>query len=56
MITSFTNIDFNKDIKLSTNIKNLNKEIINICNNLPALNIVKDNNLLECTIKQTENF
>jgi len=56
MITSFTNIDFNKDINLSTNIKNLNKEIINICNNLPALDIVKDNNLLEYTIKQTENF
>ena len=56
MITNFTNIDFDKEIYFSTKINDLNEEIIKICNNLPALNIVRDNNLLEKTIEQTENF
>jgi glucose-6-phosphate isomerase len=56
MITNFTNINFDKDINLPENIESLNKQIKNICNELPALNIVRDSNLLEYTIEQTERF
>ena len=56
MSTNFTNINFNKDINLPHNIDQLNQEIITICNNLPALNIVKDKKLLEFTFEQTEIF
>ena len=38
------------------NIDKLNQEITNICTNLPALNIVKDKELLEFTIDQTQKF
>ncbi|MDC6447604.1 hypothetical protein PQZ42_00845 [Alphaproteobacteria bacterium] len=56
MITSFTNIHFNKDVKLPKNIENINLNIKKICNNLPALNVVKDTQLLEFTIEKTEIF
>tara|TARA_B100000029_G_scaffold211800_1_gene209756 strand:+ start:1715 stop:2926 length:1212 start_codon:yes stop_codon:yes gene_type:complete len=56
MKINFTNINFEKDINLPENILSLNEEIRKICNELPALNIVKDVNLLECTIEQTEKF
>ena len=56
MLTNFTNINFNEDIKLPHNIEQLNKEITTICNNLPALNVVKDKELLEFTLEQTEIF
>lgn len=56
MLTNFTNINFNKEINLPDNIDLLNQKITTICNNLPALNIVKDKKLLEFTLKQTEIF
>ena len=42
MTISFTNINFNQDIDLPEYIENLNQDIINICKNLPALNIVRN--------------
>ena len=56
MKINFTNIDFEKDINLSVNIQSLNNDIKKICHELPALNIVKDVNLLDYTIEQTEKF
>ena len=56
MKINFTNVNFEKDINLSENIQSLNNDIKKICNELPALNIVKDINLLDYTIEQTEKF
>ena len=56
MEVNFTNINFDKDIQLTKNIENTNIKIKSICNNLPALNIVKDNDLLKSTKVQTEKF
>ena len=56
MLTSFTNLNFDKDINLPENIHKLNHDITTICKNLPALNIVKDKELLEFTIEQTQKF
>ena len=53
MSINFINIDFEKDIYLPKNIQNLNNEINKICHDLPALNILKDRDLLEYTIEQT---
>jgi len=56
MEVNFTNINFDKDIQVNKNIEDINIKIKSICNNLPALNIVKDNDLLNSTIVQTEKF
>ena len=56
MNINFTNINFEKDINLPENIQSLNNDIKKICHELPALNIVKDINLLDYTIEQTEKF
>ena len=56
MTTNFININFDKDINLPENIDKFNQEIINICIDLPALNIVRDKTLLEFTIAQTQKF
>ena len=56
METNFTNINFDKDINLPVDIDNFNKHIKMICNQLPALNIVKDSQLLQYTIQQTKIF
>ena len=56
MKINFTNVNFEKDINLPENIQTLNDDIKKICNELPALNIVKDVNLLDYTIEQTEKF
>jgi len=56
MSINFINIDFEKDIYLPKNIQNLNNEINKICHDLPALNILKDRDLLEYTIEQTKKF
>lgn len=56
MSTNFTNINFDEDVNLPKNIDQLNQEIITICNNLPALNIVKNKKLLEFSIEKTEMF
>ena len=56
MTISFTNINFNQDIDLPEYIENLNQDIINICKNLPALNIVRNDKLLQSTIDETESF
>ena len=56
MNINFTNINFEKDINLPENIQTLNNDIKRVCHELPALNIVKDVNLLDYTIEQTEKF
>ena len=56
METNFTNINFEKDIYLPENIQSLNNKIKKICNELPALNIVRDVSLLEYTKEQTAKF
>ncbi len=56
MTTKFINISFENDFKLPKNIQTLNKEIKQICHDLPALNIVKDKSLLNETIEQTRIF
>ena len=56
MITNFTNINFEKDIILPKNIESLNEKIKKICKELPSLNILRNNSLLEYTIEQTEKF
>ena len=56
MNINFTNINFKNDINLPENIHTLNNDIKKICHELPALNIVKDINLLDYTIEQTEKF
>ena len=56
MSINFTNINFGEDINLPKNINQLDQKIITICNNLPALNIVKDKKLLKFTLDQTEIF
>jgi glucose-6-phosphate isomerase len=56
MEINFTNVNFEKDISLPENIQTLNNDIKKICNELPALNIVKDVSLLDYTIQQTEKF
>ena len=56
MNINFTNINFEKDINLPESIQTLNNDIKKICHELPALNIVKDINLLDYTIEQTEKF
>jgi len=56
MTTNFTNINFENDINLPYNIDSLNAIIKKTCNELPALNIIKDVSLLDYTIDQTEKF
>ena len=56
MKTKFENINFDKDINLPSNIRELNDEIKKVCYKLPALNIIKDTNLLNYTIEKTEKF
>ena len=56
MSINFINIDFEKDIYLPKNIQILNNEINKICYDLPAINILKDKDLLEYTIEQTKKF
>jgi hypothetical protein len=56
MSANFTNINFDEDINLPNNIDQLNNKITTICNNLPALNIVKNKELLEFTLDQTYIF
>ena len=56
MKVNFTNINFDNDVQLSKDIEDINVKIKSICNNLPALNIVKDKDLLHSTIIQTKDF
>ncbi len=56
MITNFYNINSERDISLPGNIDVLSNNIKNICRELPALNILKDKELLRYTIDQTEKF
>ena len=56
MKINFTNINFDNDIKVDSDIADLNLKIKNVCNNLPALKIVKDSDLLNLTIEKTESF
>ena len=56
MKINFTNVNFEKDINLPENIQSLNNDIKKICHELPALNIVKDVNLLDYTIEQLKNL
>ena len=56
MKIDFTNINFEDEIQSVQNINDLNFKIKNVCNNLPALNIAKNSELLNLTIKKTESF
>ena len=56
MKVNFTNINFDNDLQLSKDIEDINVKIKSICNNLPALNIVKDKDLLNSTIVQTTEY
>jgi len=56
MKIDFTNINFKDEIQADLNINELNFKIKNVCNNLPALNIAKNSELLNLTIKKTELF
>ena len=56
MKIEFTNINFKNDIQPDLNINELNFKIKNVCNNLPALNIAKNSELLNLTIEKTESF
>ena len=56
MKIDFTNINFDDDIQHDHNINDLNFKIKNVCNNLPALNIAKNSELLNLTIEKTESF
>ena len=56
MKIDFTNINFEDEIQPDLNINELNSKIKNVCNNLPALNIAKNSELLNLTIKKTESF
>ena len=54
--TSFYNFDFKNQIMLPKNNKKFILSVNKTLNNLPALNIVKDKNLLEETIKEVKKF
>ena len=56
MKIDFTNINFEDEIQPDININELNLKIKNVCNNLPALNIAKNSELLNLTIEKTESF
>ena len=56
MKIDFTNINFEDEIQPDLNINELNLKIKNVCKNLPALNIAKNSELLNLTIKKTESF
>ena len=56
MKSKFININFERELSLPENIDFLNAKIKKTCNELPALNIVKDVSLLKFTIDKTENF
>ena len=56
MKIKFNNFDFNQEIILPNNILEINKKIFSICNTLPALNILKNNKLLNNTIEFIEKF
>jgi len=56
MKIDFTNINFEDEVQLDLNINDLNFKIKNVCNNLPALNIAKNSELLNLTIEKTESF
>ena len=54
--TSYYNVDFNNDIVLEKNSNEIENNIKETLNNLPALNILQNNNLLSATIEQTTLF
>ena len=56
MKISFINNNFKENLSLPNNIDKKNQEIIELCKNLPALQIVNDEELLNKTIEQTELF
>ena len=56
MKINFTNINFDNDIKVDSDIADLNLKIKNVCSNLPALKITENSDLLNLTIEKTESF
>ena len=56
MKIDFTNINFEDEFQFDLNINDLNFKIKNVCNNLPALNVAKNSELLNLTIEKTESF
>ena len=56
MKINFTNINFDNDIKIDSQIADYNIKIKDVCSNLPALKIAEDVNLLNLTIEKTTLF
>ena len=56
MKINFTNINFDNDIKIDSQIADFNIKIKDVCSNLPALKIAEDVNLLNLTIEKTTLF
>ena len=56
MKIKFNNVDFQNELKLPQNIIEINENIFSICNNLPALNITSDTELLNEIISITKDF
>ena len=56
MKINFTNIHFDNDIKIDSQIADFNIKIKDVCSNLPALKITEDANLLNLTIEKTKLF
>ena len=56
MQIKFNNLDFQNELKLPQNIIEINENIFSICNNLPALNITSDTELLNEIISITKDF
>ena len=56
MKIEFKNIDFKKDVILPENISEINNHIFSICNQLPALNILSNKNLLNYNIDFVKKF
>ena len=56
MKIDFTNINFEDELQPDLNINEINFKIENVCNNLPALNIAKNSELLNLTIEKAESF
>ena len=56
MKINFTNINFDNDIKIDSQITDFNIKIKDVCSNLPALKIAEDVNLLNLTIEKTILF
>ncbi len=56
MKINYNKVNFEKDLDLPENLKEINKYINSICKNLPSLTITFDQKLLEKTIETSQKF